>query len=232
MEAVPKSEATVMATTEATLILTLDDDLPGPIEVIVAEPATIGGPIRISPAPQDTAGQALDGWTLDVLVSTDDTEGQAMSLRFPNPAAAVEFQRRLLIAGALAGTMVAASVGASALTAGAGGVAAGPAAGYAHDADKVVDVSGPAVRVGVPASEFGLAVRAARQSSAANAVAANDATSVERARAQAAASEQAAVGAEAAAKAAQAAAVAAATEGGPAADEPYDPIPRGGFRDR
>ncbi len=193
-----------MATTAGSpLILILDDEEPGPMS----------GPVRISASAEDTAGQTLAGWTLDVLVADGDTEGQAMTLRFPNPAAAAAFQRRLLVAGTLAGTVALGSIGAAALSNQAHVTNAGiqPAVGYAHDAEK------SAVTVAPSAAER------------ANAAAWGDATSVERARAQAAA---AAAGAEAAAKAAQAAAMSGAAGAADEGDEAPAPASGNRFRGR
>ena len=51
------------STASEPLILILDDEAPGPIEVIAAAP-TVAGAVRIVAAAEDTAGQSLDGWTL------------------------------------------------------------------------------------------------------------------------------------------------------------------------
>ncbi len=98
-------------------VLTTDDDLPRPIEVLSSDgwkPGAEQLPVRIAPASDDTSGQILAGaTTIDVVVFGDDTEGHALSLRFPSPQEAAAFQKRLLLTGALAGTLVAGSLAAS-----------------------------------------------------------------------------------------------------------------------
>jgi hypothetical protein len=216
-------EAMTMATmTDPTYLLTVDEDLPGPIEVIAVEDsASIDKPVTIRPPAQDTAGQALDGWTVDVIVAADDTEGQAMTLRFPSAAGAAEFRRRLLITGALAGTIVAASAGASVLTAGGGaaGAASSGAAAYAHDADKVVTVSGPIGRIGNVTPELSRLADTTGIGPVGN-------VTPELSRL----ADTTGIGQEAAARAAQAKAIADATV--PQADEPDGPTPGGNFRGR
>jgi hypothetical protein len=128
-------------------VLTIDDEAPQPVELVAdsAWDVPTSRSVRIVPAGEDTTGESL-ATTIDVVVFGDDVEGQALTLRFPNPADAAQFQRKLLLAGALAGTMAAASIGASAAlhqvsVSGAGAV--NPAsvvtsAAYVHDTDKLV----------------------------------------------------------------------------------------------
>jgi hypothetical protein len=91
-----------------------------------------GVSVRIEPFEEDdTVGHAATD-ALEVVVRIeDDTEGHAMSLRFPTAGEARDFQRRLLATGAIAATIV---VGAAAIqmtsqdaAQQAGAPAAGPA---------------------------------------------------------------------------------------------------------
>lgn len=76
--------------------------------------------VRITPAPQsDVEGHAFDAslksvW-LKVELDEDDTEGHAISVRFPTAQDADKFRRNLLAAGVLVGAMVVGSAGAMAL---------------------------------------------------------------------------------------------------------------------
>ena len=77
--------------------------------------------VRITPAVQsDVQGHAFDAtltsvW-LNLQLEGDDTEGHAISVRFPTARDAEKFRRNLLLAGILAGTIVVGSAGAIAVT--------------------------------------------------------------------------------------------------------------------
>jgi hypothetical protein len=77
--------------------------------------------VRITPAQQsDVEGHAFDAtltsvW-LNLQLEGDDTEGHAISVRFPTAADADKFRRNLLAAGILAGAIVIGSAGAIAVT--------------------------------------------------------------------------------------------------------------------
>ncbi len=76
--------------------------------------------VRITPAPEsDVQGHAFDAnlksvW-LRVELDGDDTEGHAISVRFPTAQDADNFRRNLLAAGVLVGAMVVGSAGAMAI---------------------------------------------------------------------------------------------------------------------
>src|SRR4029077_476318 len=63
--------------------------------------------VRVVPSDDDTSGHALnDRMSVTLwLEGDDDTEGHAMTLRFPSAKDAMEFQRKLLLTGALVGTV-------------------------------------------------------------------------------------------------------------------------------
>lgn len=64
--------------------------------------------IRIAGPEQDTEGHAAvrSATVRALLLADDDTEGHAISLRFPSTQEADAFRRRLLAGGVLAGTLV------------------------------------------------------------------------------------------------------------------------------
>jgi hypothetical protein len=98
------------------VILSMDDDLPHPVEVDGGagwNPGSGTLSVRISPASEDTSGQMLAGrdW-VEILVEGDDVEAHSLSLRFPSPDDAARFQRRLLLTGTLAGTLLIGAVAA------------------------------------------------------------------------------------------------------------------------
>jgi hypothetical protein len=72
-------------------------------------------PLRVkAAAPADTAGHALANDTLAVSITLEgDVEGHTMTLRLPSAQEAREFQKRLLIAGVLAASIVAGAAGAN-----------------------------------------------------------------------------------------------------------------------
>jgi len=76
--------------------------------------------VRITPAPQsDVQGHAFDAslksvW-LNLELDGDDTEGHAISVRFPTAQDADNFRRNLLTAGVLVGAMIVGSAGAMAI---------------------------------------------------------------------------------------------------------------------
>src|SRR3954451_9403396 len=137
------------------IALELDDDLPRPIGVEAIDgwvPGSGERSITISLPSEDTSGQILrDPRTIDVVVIGDDTEGHSLSLRFPNSQDAGEFRRRLMLTGALAGTLVVGSITASTAmnqSANSVGIGAQPAAvqaAPAPPADQVTSTSEYAV---------------------------------------------------------------------------------------
>ena len=76
--------------------------------------------VRITPAPQsDVQGHAFDAslksvW-LNLELDGEDTEGHAISVRFPTAQDADNFRRNLLTAGVLVGAMIVGSAGAMAI---------------------------------------------------------------------------------------------------------------------
>ncbi len=65
----------------------------------------------------DTEGHALAGTRVRVLVADDDdTEGHAIALHFPSRQEADAFRRRLLITGAVVGTVALGAIGGTALS--------------------------------------------------------------------------------------------------------------------
>jgi hypothetical protein len=76
-----------------------------------------GGSIPITlalpPDDLDVEGHALSSTVgLNLRLGDDDTEGHAISLQFPTTEAAARFRRNLLLAGALAGSIVIGTTGA------------------------------------------------------------------------------------------------------------------------
>jgi hypothetical protein len=72
-------------------------------------------PLRVkAAAPADTAGHALANDTLAVTITLEgDVEGHTMTLRLPSAQEARELQKRLLITGILAASIVAGAAGAN-----------------------------------------------------------------------------------------------------------------------
>jgi hypothetical protein len=70
--------------------------------------------VRLTQADEaDTMGHVLAAGSIFVSATFgDDVEGHALSLRFPNQAAAAEFQKRLLASGLIAATLVTGAIGA------------------------------------------------------------------------------------------------------------------------
>ncbi|HET7027113.1 MAG TPA: hypothetical protein VFI28_05440 [Candidatus Limnocylindrales bacterium] len=98
------------------VILSMDDDLPHPVEVDGGagwNPGSGTLSVRISPASEDTSGQMLAGseW-VEIVVEGEDVEAHSLSLRFPSPDDAARFQRKLLLTGTLAGTLLIGAVAA------------------------------------------------------------------------------------------------------------------------
>jgi hypothetical protein len=103
------------------------------------EDPTYGRDLRIRAAePADTSGHEMAADTITVSVrQEDDLEGHTMTLRFPTVDEAKRFQKRLIISGALAASLVVGVAGAQLATQ---GQAAAPAAGPA------ITVQAPAVQ--------------------------------------------------------------------------------------
>jgi hypothetical protein len=139
-------------------VLTVGDDAPHPIEIEgtgdwAGWSAGAGVSISIHPSYEDTSGQSFEHRpVVDVLVQTGDTEAQAFSLRFPSPAEAAQFQKRLMVAGVLAGTLVAGTVALEATRPGATSTAS--QTGQAQAA-QVVPLPAPAVPPGLRAERIG-----------------------------------------------------------------------------
>jgi hypothetical protein len=179
--------------TEATaFMLTIDDEVPHPVEASNGDTWSLAPGeriIRIGPADDDTSGQILaDAATVDVVVFGDDVEAHSLTLRFPNAQDAATFRRNLLLTGALAGTLTVGSIAAAGAMSQAanqagslGAVQAaavagrdtdklelGAASGVTNrDMDKLESVAaGGSIRIGIPASEFGLGVQHARAAGA------------------------------------------------------------------
>jgi hypothetical protein len=112
-------------------------------------------PLRVKAAPPaDTAGHELANDTLAVTITLEgDVEGHTMILRLPSAQEAREFQKRLLITGVLAASLVVGAAGANlAMQQQAGAVAqAGPAVTYPTWVDPGKDA--PAISVSAPATQ-------------------------------------------------------------------------------
>jgi hypothetical protein len=69
--------------------------------------------VHLTPADEaDTAGHAMTPDSALVAVTFgDDVEGHTLSLRFPNPAAAFDFQKRLMATGVVVATLAVGAVG-------------------------------------------------------------------------------------------------------------------------
>lgn len=112
-------------------------------------------PLRVkAAAPADTAGHALANDTLAVNITLEgDVEGHTMILRLPSAQEARELQKRLLITGFLAASIVAGAAGANlAMQQQAQAVPqAGPAVTYPTWVDPGKDA--PAISVSAPATQ-------------------------------------------------------------------------------
>jgi hypothetical protein len=115
------------------------DDVPWLEEKVRREPGSTR--LRFRADDDDTEGHGMATTRVRVLVeSDDDTEGHAISIHFPTAAEADAFRRRLILTGALVGTVAlgaAAGIGAANLSnsdAGAGTVsAAGAGSAWTQD---------------------------------------------------------------------------------------------------
>jgi hypothetical protein len=107
-----------------------------------------GGTSRISlkPSDDDVEGHAA-GSTVTLRAFDDDTEGHAISIHFPSRGEADAFRRRLLLSGALAGTIAVGAVAGIGLSNLAGdepasvGAAAGAAQGMSWAQDERPDAA-------------------------------------------------------------------------------------------
>jgi hypothetical protein len=112
-------------------------------------------PLRVKAAPPaDTAGHELANDTLAVTITLEgDVEGHTMTLRLPSAEEAREFQKRLLITGVLAASLVVGAAGANlAMQQGTQAVPqAGPAVTYPTWVDPGKDA--PAISVSAPATQ-------------------------------------------------------------------------------
>jgi len=108
-----------------------------------------GGTSRISlkPSDDDTEGHAVGDTVTLRAFDEDDTEGHAISIHFPSRGEADAFRRRLLLSGALAGTIVVGAVAGVGLSNLAGdepaviGAAAGAAQGMSWAQDERQDAA-------------------------------------------------------------------------------------------
>jgi len=98
--------------------------------------------VRLGKADEsDTAGHAVaPGSVFVTAMLGDDVEGHTLSLRFPSPAEAALFQKRLLAAGLLAATLAVGAVGANAIS------QSSPSIGVAPGAAITESIYAPAVR--------------------------------------------------------------------------------------
>jgi len=96
-------------------------------------------PLRVkAAAPADTAGHVLANDTLAVSITLEgDVEGHTMTLRFPSAKEARELQKRLLITGFLAASIVAGAAGANLAM---------------QQQAQAVPAAGPAISVSAPAN--------------------------------------------------------------------------------
>jgi hypothetical protein len=114
---------------------------------LIEDPA-YGRDLRIrATEPSDTSGHAMAADTITVSVrQEDDLEGHTMTLRFPSVDEAKRFQKRLIISGALAASIVVGAAGVQ-LASQQGQQVAAPAAGPAIVQQAPSGVTAPAVRV-------------------------------------------------------------------------------------
>lgn len=96
---------------------------------VVGDPASRTGLSIRAIEPADTAGHVLASDTVTVSIRLeDDLEGHTMTLRLPSPEEARRFQKRLLISGLLAASIVVGAAGAELATQqGRGAAVPGPA---------------------------------------------------------------------------------------------------------
>lgn len=75
-------------------------------------------PVQLTLAPEaEVEGHAaLDSVELSLILDDDDTEGHAISVRFPSTAEAARFRRNMMVAGVLGGSVLLGSAGAIAIT--------------------------------------------------------------------------------------------------------------------
>jgi hypothetical protein len=91
---------------------TWDSESARTFQKLIEDPA-YGRDLRIRAAePSDTSGHAMAADTITVSVrQEDDLEGHTMTLRFPSAEEAKRFQKRLIITGALAASLVVGAAG-------------------------------------------------------------------------------------------------------------------------
>ena len=90
-----------------------DPDSADKLRKLLRDPTWSRKPLRVTSLPGDTAGHMLDTDTLAVSVALEgDVEGHTMTLRLPSVEEAKRLQKRLLIAGVLAASIVVGAAGA------------------------------------------------------------------------------------------------------------------------
>ncbi len=124
---------------------------------LLRDPTWSRKPLRVTSLPGDTAGHMLAADTLAVSIALEgDVEGHTMTLHLPSAEEARRLQKRLLITGVLAASIVAGAAGASAIAQQQDHAA--PAAGPPITVPQSVDTEkvGPAITV--PAQRVGPSV--------------------------------------------------------------------------
>jgi hypothetical protein len=102
-----------------------DESGPIPIEIVdrtladrIGRLLEDGGSVsmKIAAGPEaDTVGHAAGTVAVTAMIA-DDVEGHTLSLRFANPAQAIEFQKRLIVTGAIVATVAVGAVGAASVS--------------------------------------------------------------------------------------------------------------------
>src|SRR5262245_31545525 len=87
--------------------------------------------VRVAPSDDDVSGHASDDRAAAVTLFIDgddeDVEGHTLTLRFPTAKDAMDFQRKLLLTGALVGTVALGAVGANVISQSQAGPLTAPA---------------------------------------------------------------------------------------------------------
>jgi hypothetical protein len=72
--------------------------------------------LTLAPGAEVEGHAASDSVELNLILDDDDTEGHAISVRFPSSAEAARFRRNMMVAGVLGGSVLLGSAGAIAIT--------------------------------------------------------------------------------------------------------------------
>jgi len=108
---------------------------------MMADPKWARRPVRVASAGGDTSGHMIADDTLAVSLTLEgDVEGHTMTLRFPSAEEARRAQKRLLIGGILAASIVAGVAGAQLAT---------------QQSQTAIPQAGPAITVPAPAERVG-----------------------------------------------------------------------------